>query len=104
MGIRKTKRRLISAMKKAKKENNINLLKKLKYQKRALLRRISRRKKAETEINKAKKTFHSQKAFNKNRHRYSKKIFSAQTKGEPSFDQEAGEKHYKKTYSDKNRK
>ena len=29
-------------------ENNIRLLKKLKYQKRALLRRISRRKKAET--------------------------------------------------------
>ena len=90
-------------MKKAKKDNNIRLLKKLKYQKRALLRRISRRKKAETEINKAKKTFHSQKAFNKNPHKYSKKIFSAKTKDEPSFDHVACEKHFSKTYSDKKR-
>merc|ERR1712228_554938 len=101
--LRAKKRSILSAIKKAKKSKNTKILKKLKYQKRALLRRISRRKKAETEINKAKKTFHSQKAFNKNPHKYSKKNFSAKTKGEPSFDQEACENHFRKTYSDKNR-
>merc|ERR1712083_1263342 len=91
--------------KKAKKKSkNTKILKKLKYQKRALLRRISRRKKAETEIKKAKRTFISQKAFNKNPHIFSKKIFSTQSNGDPLFDQRSCEEHFRKTYTDKNRK
>ena len=101
--LRAKKRCILSAIKKAKKSNNIAILKKLKYQKRALLRRISRRKKAEAEIHKAKRTYQSQKAFNDNPHRYAKKIFSSQTKGEPTFDKETCENHFRKTYTDTNR-
>ena len=72
-------------MKKIKKfpDNKANL-RKMKYQKRALLRRISRRKNAETEIIKTKKNYHEQKAFNKNPNIYSKKLFSSQSKSSPN--------------------
>ena len=51
--------------KNSKKKDNGAKLKELKHQKCALLRRISRRKSAKIEINKANKTYLSQKMFNK---------------------------------------
>ena len=41
----------------------------------------------------------SQKAFNKNPHRFSKRLFSSQNKGEPDFDAKVCEDYFKKTYS-----
>ena len=78
-------------------------MKKLAYKKRALLRRLSGGKKAEMDINKSKRTYHEQKAFNKNPYRYPKKLVPSSNKGSPEFDKKTCEGHFKKTYSDINR-
>ena len=77
--LRARKRKLRSTIKKIRKTLplDVKLLAKLKYQRRALIRSLARRKKAELKIFEAKQLLKTQSAFNKNPHRFSKNLFSS---------------------------
>ena len=81
---------------------NLNLLSKLYYQKRFLLRYIVWIKTAELKIFEAIQLFKIQKDFNKNPHRFCKKLFSSYYQCFPDFDAKTCEQYFSTTYSDHN--
>ena len=100
--LRKRLRRLKSMLKTLRKKPHQNKtnIKRLYYQKRALLRSIARRKKAETKIWEAKQRLKTQRLFNKDHYSFCKHLFSKNSSGEPQFDKNTCENHFKQTYSD----
>ena len=103
--LRAQKRRITSEIKQVLKKKTIDkaLVTNLKRKRRAVIRAATRRKKAESIKDDAKNHYFSQKAFNKNPHRFSQRLFKEQTKIEPEFDEEICESHFRKTYADENR-
>ena len=104
--LRKQKRKLRSAFRKAKREHaSKKTLSKLNFLKRSISRAINRIRKKEKSVSDANQFVKSQSAFNANPHRFANRTFrnNKNAKSAPKFNAETCEAHFKKTYSDPSR-
>ncbi len=99
--LRAQKRKIRCALKKAIREKaDKKYIAKLHFIRRKIIRSLNRIRKYENHINKTKELFKNQTAFNKNPHRFSKKLFSDTISGKPDFSADTCEDFFRDTYSD----